>query len=77
MYDYVWLCVTMYGYVWLYVTMYDYVWIFMAMYDNVRLCMTMRDYVWHQTKQLLQNKFFNMMLTLKSDKMTAVWTNDS
>ena len=31
----------------------------------------------HQTKQLLQNKLFNMMFNLKSDEMTAVWPNDS
>ena len=31
----------------------------------------------YQTEQLLLKKFSDLMLSSKSDKMTAVWQNDS
>ena len=31
----------------------------------------------YQTEQLLQNKFFDLMLISKSDEMTTVWRNGS
>ena len=30
----------------------------------------------YQTRQLLQKKFFDMILSLESDEMTALWPND-
>ena len=31
----------------------------------------------YQTEQVLKNKLFDMMFSLKSDEMTALWPNDS
>ena len=31
----------------------------------------------YQTEQLFQKKFFDLVFSLKSDEMTAMWPNDS
>ena len=31
----------------------------------------------HQTEQLLKKNYFDSMLSLESDEMTALWSNDS